>query len=277
MINDLRFAQYFLFTQHSLSTFEKCPLKFKKRYLENLKWENYLGDEVKKRLELGNNFHLLAYRYFQGIDPGLTQDVEGFEELDRWMASLINNFKNDELKKYYPEYKLRMSKGNLRLEANFDLIIIDGDNILVWDWKTHVKDKKDREKDHQLQSIRLKKSLQTMVYLFVLKEQSEILTGRKIQCENIKMHYWQPDPPKILAQINYSEKMHMNFEKELLERIESILQYEYSKFDKTQYAKSCKFCEFNWFCNNERINYSAMEEDEDFLEELDWDDVEELT
>ena len=42
-MKDLRFVHYFLFTQHSLSTFEKCPLKFKKRYLENLKWDNYLG------------------------------------------------------------------------------------------------------------------------------------------------------------------------------------------------------------------------------------------
>jgi len=73
MNNDLRFFNYFLFTQQSISTFEKCPLKFKKRYLEGLKWKNVISEEAKRRLEMGENFHLMARRYFLGIDTGLTK------------------------------------------------------------------------------------------------------------------------------------------------------------------------------------------------------------
>lgn len=275
-MKDLRFANYFLFTQHSLSTFDKCPLKFKKRYLENLKWDNYLGEEIRKRLEMGNNFHLMAYRYFQGIDPGLTEDVEGYEELDRWVSSLMRNFKKEETKKYLPEYKLRMSKGDLRLEANYDLIIIDNDRIEVWDWKTHVRDKKSPKRDENLQRIRLERSLQTIVYLYVLKEGMKLLTEKEIPCENISMYYWQPEPKKILAEINYSNERHLKFEKQLKDKTKRILEYDYSSFDKNLYKRSCTYCEFNWFCNNERIDYKAMEEDEDFLDELDWDEIEEL-
>ncbi|MDQ2087038.1 PD-(D/E)XK nuclease family protein [Herbivorax sp. ANBcel31] len=277
MVNDLRFENYFLFTQHSLSTFDKCPLKFKKRYLENLKWDNYLGEEVRKRLEMGNNFHLMAYRYFQGIEPGLTEDVEGYEELDRWVSSLMRSFEKEDSKRYFPEYKLRMSKGVLRLEANYDLIIIDKDRIEVWDWKTHVKDKENSKKDEKFQRIRLERSLQTVVYLYVLKEEIKLLTGREIPSENINMYYWQPEPKRVLAEINYSDMMHSNFEKQLKEKIKKILEYDYSNFDKVLYKKSCKYCEFNWFCNNEKVDYKAMEEDEDFLDELEWDDIEELT
>lgn len=275
-MKDLRFVNYFLFTQHSLSTFDKCPLKFKKRYLENLKWDNYLGEEIRKRLKMGNDFHLMAYRYFQGIELGLTEDVEGYEELDRWVSSLMRNFKKEDTKSYLPEYKLRISKGALRLEANYDLIIIDKDRIEIWDWKTHVRDKEDTKKDEGLQRIRLERSLQTVVYLYVLKEGIKLLTKKEIPYENISMYYWQPEPKKMLAEINYNEEMHLNFEKQLKDKIEELLGYNYSNFDKTLYEKSCKYCEFNWFCNNEKIDYKAMEEDEDFLDELGWDDIEEL-
>jgi len=56
MNNDLRFFNYFLFTQQSISTFEKCPLKFKKRYLEGLKWKNVISEEAKRRLEWAKTF-----------------------------------------------------------------------------------------------------------------------------------------------------------------------------------------------------------------------------
>ena len=102
MINDLRYADYFLFTQHSLATFEKCPLKFKKRYLEGLKWESSLSEDIKKRLEMGNNFHLLAYRYFLGIDPGLVEGIEGFEELRRWMDAFAVILKGMTMRCIFP-------------------------------------------------------------------------------------------------------------------------------------------------------------------------------
>lgn len=277
MLSDLRYMGYFLFTQHSLATFEKCPLKFKKRYLEGLKWESSLREDVKKRLELGNNFHLLAYRYFLGIDSGIVEGVEGFEELNRWMDALQRHFKKDDKAMYFPEYKLRMAKNNMRLEANFDLLVVRDDSVEIWDWKTHGGDSVEKARNERLEGERLRKSLQTMVYLFVLKEQLDKVALRDMDCSKIRMCYWQPDPPKVLAEINYSAHMHETFGKTLQNRINDILEYDYESFDKSMYKKSCKLCEFNWFCNNERIDYKAMEEDDDFLEDLDWDSIEELT
>lgn len=277
MLKDLRFADYFLFTQHSLTTFDKCPLKFKKRYLENLKWENFPDEEVKKRLEMGNNFHLLAYRYFMGIDTGLSQDVEGFEELERWMKALKGRFNKEDGSLYLPEYKLRMSKGLLRLEANFDLLIVNGDKVEIWDWKTHGRNRANKPLSERVEREKLVKSLQTLVYLFVLREQIERVVKKNIKYENIRMCYWQPEPPGVLAEINYSEEMHQSFKEALESKINIILKYDYSKFDKALYHKSCRYCEFNWFCNNERVDYNAIKEDDDFLEELDWESVEELT
>lgn len=273
-MNDLRFAEYFLFTQQSLATFERCPLKFKKRYLESLKWDNFPDEEIKKRLEMGNDFHLLAYRYFLGVDTGLSEKTEGFDELDSWMNSLEDKFKKEEGRKYLPEYKLRMAKGLLRLEANFDLLIVD-DKLEIWDWKTHGKESKQEQRG--VKANKYKKSLQTMVYLFVLKEQSERITGKQIKCENISMYYWQPDPPEVLTQIIYNDEMHNTYREVLQNKIRVILQYDFSTFDKALYEKNCKYCEFNWFCNNQRVDFNVIEEDEDFLDELEWESIEELT
>lgn len=225
---------------------------------------------------MGENFHLMARRYFLGIDTGLTKGIEGYEELSKWMEALESYFPKTDDALYLPEYKLRMAKGTLRLEANFDLLVIKKDGIEIWDWKTHGKKNPDKAENERLKSERLKGSLQTMVYLFVLKEQAERVVQREVDCSNIRMFYWQPDPVRVLAEINYSDEMHEQFGQALRSKIDGILHYDYEDFDKELYKKNCPYCEFNWFCNNERVDFEAMEDDEDFLDQLDWDSIEEL-
>lgn len=286
MKNNLQFKEYFLFTQHSLATFDNCPLKFRKRYLENLKWDSFPDIETKKRLEQGNDFHLLAYRYFLGIDTGMEAGRDGCGELESWFESLKKCFAKTAENIYLPEYKLRMASGTLKLEANFDLLIIKKDAVEIWDWKTHGGNRdvkveagqgngEVRTGSLEKKRKRLAESLQTLVYMYVLKEKSGLVAGRDISCENISMHYWQPDEPHHLADISYNADMHLRYGKILQDRIENILGYDYGSFDRLNYAKHCPYCEFNWFCNNERINYEGMKDQEDFLDEFEWDDIEE--
>jgi CRISPR/Cas system-associated exonuclease Cas4 (RecB family) len=270
MINRIRLADYFLFTQHSLSTFDSCPLKFKKRYAENLKWDSYPDEAVRKRLEMGNDFHLLAHRYFMGIEPG-RELTDKEEELDSWVESLQRNFQRETGVRYLPEYKLRMVSENLRLEANFDLILYREGTLQIWDWKTH----SDPGRKSRNAEGKLTESLQTKVYLFVLKELCSLAAGEEIPCERISMHYWQPRPPRTLAEIRYSPQMHEEYRGLLEAKIHTILNYDYTDFNRELYRSHCKFCEFNWFCNKEKVDFQAMEEDEDFLDELMWEDVEE--
>ena len=272
MQKDLRFADYFLFTQYSLNTFESCPLKFKKRYLENLKWDSFPDESIRKRIERGNDFHLLAYRYFMGIPTGLDALTEDSADLKVWMNYLEENFRRLPFRSYLPEYKLRMVTPTLKLEANFDLVIVEDERVEIWDWKTHGGV---RSQNLSVIGNRLRNSLQTMVYLFVLAEQLPLVTGRPLPCGQISMHYWQPDKPHIIAEVNYSDVLHESFKLALGEKIKRILEYDYSGFDKSLYIKHCRFCEFNWFCNNEKLDFKAMQEDEDFMEGLEWDMIEE--
>jgi len=271
-MNDIRHENYFLFTQYSLATFENCPLKFKKRYMENLKWDGSISEDMKKRLEMGNDFHLLAYRYFMGIDTGLEKFSEEYGELNEWIDNLKKSFKKDSEIRYLPEYKLRMITSRLKLEANIDLLAVGKDTIEIWDWKTHGNS---NAKKGAAEAKRLENSLQTMVYLFVLKEQAGLVAGTDVENSKICMYYWQPSPPRIITKIAYSDSMHNRFREALEGKVQFILNYDYSGFDKSLYSKHCKHCEFNWYCNNERVDFNAVAREDDFMDMLDWDSVEE--
>lgn len=271
MTKDIRSEKYFLFTQYSLATFKNCPLKFKKRYLENIKWDSSSDKDVIKRIERGNNFHLLAYRYFLGIDEGLDEFSEEFIDLNEWLCSLKESFKLQGDKRYLPEYKLRMTKGFLKLEANYDLLIVDGDSIQIWDWKTH-----DDSKNKKINSKCFVDSLQTIVYMFVLKEQIQLILGKEVNCEQISMFYWQPNPKKIIAEIRYNEELHQKYKRELESIIENIIKFDYSNFNKDIYKNHCKFCEFTRFCNKQKLDLKAIASSDDFIEGVAWDSLDEI-
>lgn len=272
MVKDFKIADYFYFTQVSLATFESCPLKFKKRYIENIKWATSYDEQIKNKIEMGNNFHLIANRYFEGIKPGIEELTEDSELLSKWFVNLKRFFKINNNFRYLPEYKLRLGIDNLKLEANFDLILIKEKEIEIWDFKTGDIDNSSKSKT----SSKYKNSLQTIVYLFVLKELDEILIGRRINYDKIKMCYWHPDTGDIICEIRYSKELHEEFENMLKNRVEGILNYDFKDFDKEIYKKHCKYCEFNWFCNSQKIDSTKSFEDIDFLNDLDLDLVAEL-
>ncbi|MDF2523735.1 MAG: hypothetical protein K0R31_1376, partial [Clostridiales bacterium] len=111
-----RIIENFIFTQQSLSTFEKCPMKFKLRYIDKLRWDGLNAEAVKRRVEFGNDFHLLARRYFLGIDSGLDLFTGENDELNCSMENLEEAFMLDKDSKYLPEYKLRFINSEFRLE-----------------------------------------------------------------------------------------------------------------------------------------------------------------
>jgi hypothetical protein len=259
---DIRKEPYFLYTQNSLSTFKNCPLKFKKRYIDNLKWDSLCDENTRKLLEDGRIFHMLANRYFLGIDTG--EEYEENEHIKKWIKTLKTQFPiNDDIK-YLSEYKIRISN-NLRLEANIDLISINENKLNIWDWKTHPKGK------IQNLSDKYKSSLQTAVYMYTIKKTCKEIFGKDYACKDISMTYWQPDSPNIITSIIYSDDLFNTHQDKIEEIIDDINKYDYAKFDKALYSDHCKYCEFNWMCNNSPIIYEEFASSDDFMDGLDWE------
>jgi hypothetical protein len=240
----------FWFTQNSLSVFEYCPLKFKKRYIDNISPIFMPDGDSMEKIELGRDFHILAKRYFMGIDTCI-EDLGGSGILAKWLDNLINSFPITPDIRYLPEYKLRTVSGNMMLEANFDLLVVSKESVEIWDWKTG-ESKCEGEKTRN--SIRLSQSIQTKVYMYMLKEQIQFIAGKNTEETKIAMHYWQPRSAAIVASIEYNTEMHNNFRKSLSLIIDKIYNYDYYLFDRTQYIKKCRYCEYKWACEKQNFN-----------------------
>jgi hypothetical protein len=245
-MKDIRNSKQFYYTQQSLNAFENCPLKFKKRYMEGLKWDAMPDKESREALENGRKFHLLAQRYFMGLDTGFTERVGGYETLYKWFNNLEKFFVINKAAAYYPEYTLRTNSDGLQLEANFDLVVVQNGSVTIWDWKTHGTN---AGNNYSKNMDKIQNSFQTMVYMFTMSEKYDGLIGKETDIKNLAMKYWQPDPPQIITIINYDDLIHARFKASLKNTIKSINDFNFSAFDKTLYSKHCRYCEFNWYCN----------------------------
>lgn len=240
---NLREKKYFYFTQNSLSTFVNCPFKFKKKYTDNVKWQEETDDSLVSRVNFGIDFHKIAERYFKRI-PVYEEGFKDNEELYNAYENLKEMFPLKENEQYYPEYTIRFSDGDMRLEANIDLVLIKGDGkVEIWDWKTNANINN---------SKKYEKSLQTSVYMFALKKCSKDIFGTDFACEDINMAYFSPEQNCKIADIPYSDKFYKKDEEVLKSLIEKVYNYNYDMFDRESYSKQCKFCEFNTFCNNQK-------------------------
>ncbi|WP_195336226.1 PD-(D/E)XK nuclease family protein [Paraclostridium bifermentans] len=242
----------FLFSQNSINTYRSCPLKFKFKYVDKLNWKQ--DDEGSRdyyeNLKLGSDFHLICERYFSNIPTGI--EFLNNEEFNIWLEKIkrLIPIKDDKL--YLPEYEVRYSLNNFKIQAKFDLVVVDKDSIIIWDWKT--ENRKIEYKD-------VENRVQTLVYLFLASETISKIYNLDIDYENIKLSYYQPEYYNEPITITYSNEKHKINKKQLENYIGNILNTNYDEEKNIKNIKHCKFCEFNKLCNNEAVNYSTLEEE----------------
>lgn len=242
----------FLFSQNSINTYRSCPLKFKFKYVDKLNWKQ--DDEGSRdyyeNLKLGSDFHLICERYFSNIPTGI--EFLNNEEFNIWLEKIkrLIPIKDDKL--YLPEYEVRYSLNNFKIQAKFDLVVVDKDSISIWDWKT--ENRKIEYKD-------VENRVQTLVYLFLASETIGKIYNLDIDYENIKLSYYQPEYYNEPITITYSNEKHKINKKQLENYIGNILNTNYDEEKNIKNIKHCKFCEFNKLCNNEAVNYSTLEEE----------------
>lgn len=242
----------FLFSQNSINTYRSCPLKFKFKYVDKLNWKQ--DDEGSRdyyeNLKLGSDFHLICERYFSNIPTGI--EFLNNEEFNIWLEKIkrLISIKDDKL--YLPEYEVRYSLNNFKIQAKFDLVVVGKDSISIWDWKT--ENRKIEYKD-------VENRVQTLVYLFLASETIGKIYNLDIDYENIKLSYYQPEYYNEPITITYSNEKHNINKKQLENYIGNILNTNYDEEKNIKNIKHCKFCEFNKLCNNEAVNYSTLEEE----------------
>lgn len=252
------------FSQNSLGIFNKCRLKFKKRYVDGLLW-HAKEDKANNHAEKGRLFHLLAYRYFMGLDDSFIDESGEYGDIKIWQERLKEYITINQKNSYFPEFELKFAENDVKLQAKYDLIMIDKDNkAVIYDWKVQEK---------QIKQKNAEQAFQTRVYMYLLAKAGDIINGKPIKPEDITMVYWQANHPASPVRIVYSQELFKQDEEFLESEIERILNCDFDALGlKTEDQKVCKFCEFCSICNG--VDSKEVMQEDDF--DIEWGEIEEV-
>lgn len=256
----------------ALRTYLSCPLRFRYRYLDNLYWSRQWGSapEEQKALERGQNFHLMARRYYSGVDPAQVADPVEQSELESWIQLLAGFLPRTADRAFHPELELRLNRPDLRLMAKFDLVVVDPDGrATIFDWKT---EKRMPRKSYLL------KAPQTLVYRYMLCAAGGQYSPRgRFKPEEIEMIYWNPLYPSRWERLPYSEAQFQKDEEYLRSLTAQILRTPREAFLATSEMNICRHCEYQMICHGRRAEQVDTEEEEALYEAtLSWEDLPEL-
>lgn len=256
----------------ALNIYRQCPLRFRYRYLENLYWSRLWGSspEERRALERGQHFHLLARRYYSGVEPAEIADPLEQQELEGWMHQLRDFLPRTLDRSFYPELDLRLNRPDLRLVAKFDLVVVDPDgSATIYDWKT--------EKRFPRRTY-LVKNMQTVVYRYMLCAAGGAYSPQgRFKPEQVSMIYWNPLYPHRWERLPYSEAQYLLDEQYLTNLVGEILRTPREMFTATANQRTCRHCEYQMICHGRRAEQVDLEDEEELFDAtLSWDQLPEL-
>ena len=234
---DTQLSKLYL-SQSALNTFNACPVGFKRKYLEGISWNlsSSINSKEDESRELGRLFHVIAERYFNGIPTGIE---EGVGDMYHWFEALKRFIPRENGLEYYPEYELRLNRGNVKLQAKYDLILRENDKqYTIFDWKTEAK---------PLSANKAAISLQTVLYRYLLVEAGSRVFQEQILPQNVKMIYWQPTRQSTPVVLPYSEDQFIQDGWLLTNLVNKVLSYDFEKAKEIE-SDQCGRCQFRILC-----------------------------
>ena len=256
----------------ALATYQACPLRFRYRYLDSLYWSRLWGAPPEERavLERGQNFHLMARRYYVGLDPARVEDPVEQKELESWLTLMQGFLPRTFDRAYFPELEVRLNRPDLRLQAKFDLVVVDPDGkATIFDWKTERK---------LPTRTYLDKAPQTLVYRYMLAAAGGQYSPRgQFRPEEISMIYWNPQHPTRWHRLEYSQARFEKDERFLLDQVSRIMKTPREMFLATTDEGTCRRCEYQMICHGRRADQVDLNDEEELREAtLSWDDLPDL-
>lgn len=256
----------------ALGTYQMCHLRFRYRYIDNLYWSRIWGSspEERRAVEVGQNFHLMARRYYAGVEPAHVADPVDQAQLDHWLSLMQGFLPRTFDREFYPELELRLNRPDMKLMAKFDLVVVDPDGrATIFDWKT---EKRLPRRPYLL------KSAQTLVYRYMLVAAGGQYSPRgRFKPEEISMIYWNPNHPAKWERLDYSEAQFVKDEVYLQSKVAEILRTPRDMFIATTDEGTCRRCEYQMICHGRRAEQVDTEDDESLFEAtLSWENLPDL-
>ena len=190
--------------------------------------------KLREKIQKGVDFHILAERYFSGMD-----DYFYVEEpkLLEWMATLEDEYPMDIHGR--SEFEVKQNIDGIKIMAKFDLLVVEDKKIKIIDFKTN-------EREYRVKNI--EDNIQTKVYMYILGENLKRIFP-KARLEDIFMEYFQLNFPKNKIIIEYNEKKHEK-NKMFLQKLIRKIEKDKKTFFEREF-ENCEKCGFETFCQND--------------------------
>lgn len=259
----------FYFSPSALGAYRDCALRFRYRYLDGLRWSRDWSSSGEEReiIERGRLFHLLAQRYFAGLEPTVPAGHRWAADLGQWLTRLKAYCPRREGTAYYPELELRLTQNGMRLLGKYDLLAVAPDGTAtIYDWKT----------ERRMPAARyLKQTMQTLVYRYLLVAAGGRYSPQgAFAPEQVRMVYWNPAFPREPQIFAYDAAQYTMGELELRNLTADLRTRAPEAYLATADLRKCRYCEFRPLCHGQRPD---METDAELAAELEEDLTWELT
>jgi CRISPR/Cas system-associated exonuclease Cas4 (RecB family) len=242
--------QLTILSQSSLQDYLDCAQRFKLRYLDRLSYpaaETEPTLENEKHQQEGEYFHRLVQQHLIGIPAEQIAKFANTVNLQRWwenfqnskdLAGLLEASRKRDLSGLYPEATLSAPLGKHRLLAKYDLIAIQNEKAIIYDWKTYRK----RPRTEWLAA-----RMQTRVYQALLvKAGAHLNHGKPFEPEQIEMIYWFADFPDDPACFPYTSAKFQRDWDVLLKLSEEIASA--PSYPLTEDRQKCLYCTYRSYC-----------------------------
>jgi len=252
----------YLFSQHSLNTYLRCPRRFLLKYVDRQPWPTPEDQDpwtYQEHLARGRTFHQWLAREHLGLDMAPIVAACGDPQLQAWWRA-ARGFDRDALPIGLREAELPVvvPLGDYRLYARYDYLALDpGGDAVVVDWKT-------LGTRPSLELLRGR--VQTRVYLYTLVAAGHVLTGgASVRPERSAMVYWFANFPEDTARVVYSAPAFERDGRDLLRLAEEIASLPREGYSRTDDLRVYARCNYRTLC--QRVDAGPAVEGEDWLDE----------
>lgn len=181
----------------SLNAFLVCQRRYQLRYRQRLPWPVAPADDkIEAARILGQRFHQLLHRHFLGLP--VTEELAVEPRLSRWWEIYLTEGPKLPDGHLYPEITLSVPIAGHLLTGRIDLLVIDGQQARIVDWKTE---------NRPSTTTQLTEDLQTRVYMGLVTEGAKALE-QPIDPDRLTLTYWYVNAPADSVELHYSREWH---------------------------------------------------------------------
>lgn len=243
----------FVFSQHSLNTYLRCPRRFMLRYVDRAPWPMPEGDQPElhqRHLARGRTLHHWLHRLHLGLDVGPLVRACGDPDLQAWwqaaraydLGGLLDSPVRD------AELSVVVPLGPYGLYARYDYVAFgtpetgDAGQAVIVDWKTL---------ESRPSSRTLRDRVQTRVYLYTIVAAGPALAGVPIDPGGARMVYWFANFPEETEEVVYSSAWYERDRTSLVQLAREIAQRPRADFSCTDDLRQCVSCVYRRLCDRE--------------------------